>query len=648
MQFSKLLSVSILLIIVVYLPSYSSLYYVSPEGNNNNNGRTPETAWRNVSYATQQVGNDPSDPDSVLIFPGVYNPGAGETFPVMVRSYTALIGVDTGVVLEANSDTLPVIGVLEETAFWIENLEITEGVIGIFLKRCSDFCIYNNRVHHNRGRGLKIRGNKRFKILENAIASNTGGGLVIQHGKQILITGNTITMNSGKAIGPPYSKELVGGGISILSSRGITINGNVIGQNELTYHGEADATGKGGGISVRDSYNITLLGNTITGNEVDISNTVGGVAAFSYGGGVYVGGSEAVKIRGNLISHNRLSAASSELAISRGGGIFAGYSAANVIIRRNRIEQNRTISDAYESGGGGMFFDFYAEGNLQKNIITGNHVIGYGGGVCVNGRWAGEIVIGGEPGGGNDIYGNSASLSGDELGCFDCRDTLTATFNYFDGTPQRPRVAPPENWDTRFWRDNSILENEPPHILSYFPTCAETTLYVGDSLLFWIESLDYDGDSTFTWWLLNGQQVAQGDSLLFVAEPQHVGYDTVQVNVSDGRSLTSHEWYLEVIGERFASPEKLSSLPKAFALQGNYPNPFNLSTVIQYQLPVDCYVRLEVYDLLGRKVATLAEGEQKAGYRSFIWDASKVSSSIYIYKLTAGDFTQARKMMLVK
>ena len=648
MQFSKLLLVSILLIIVVYLPSYSTLYYVSPEGNNNNNGRTPQTAWRNVSYATQQVGNDPSDPDSVFIFPGVYNPGAGETFPVMVRSYTALIGVDTGVVLEANTDTLPVIGVLEETAFWIENLEITEGVIGILARRCSHFCIYGNNVHDNRGRGVKIRGSKRFRILANAIASNSGGGLEIRNGKQIAIAGNTVLLNSIIRRWTGTSTEFIGGGISIRHSKAVLINENVVSENRLYAEFEAhNAYGRGGGIAIRNSSNITLLGNTITQNEVEMYASWG-VAAFSYGGGVYVQGGEGVELRNNLISANRLRAGSDELAISQGGGVFAGYSALNVILKRNRIEQNRTVSDWYESGGGGVFFDFYAEGNLQNNIITGNHVIGYGGGVCVDLYWPSDVVIGGEPGNGNDIYGNHASYQGDELGSFGHRDTVTATFNYFGGPPEPPRVQPPDKWDTRFWRDNSILENEPPHILDYFPTCAETTLYVGDSLLFWIESLDYDGDSTSTWWVLNGQPVAVGDTFLFVAEPQHVGYDTVQVNVSDGRDITTHEWYLLVEGERLAPFTKLTSLPKTFALKENYPNPFNLSTMIRYQLPVDCYVRLEVYDLLGRKVATLAEGEQEAGYRSFTWDASKVSSGIYIYKLTAGDFTQVRKMMMVK
>jgi flagellar hook assembly protein FlgD len=72
------------------------------------------------------------------------------------------------------------------------------------------------------------------------------------------------------------------------------------------------------------------------------------------------------------------------------------------------------------------------------------------------------------------------------------------------------------------------------------------------------------------------------------------------------------------------------------------------TTVIGCQLPVDAGVRLEIYNSLGQKVATLLDGRQQPGYRSVIWDASEVSSGLYFYKLTAGDFTETKRMMLVK
>ncbi|MFQ5868906.1 MAG: T9SS type A sorting domain-containing protein [Candidatus Zixiibacteriota bacterium] len=80
----------------------------------------------------------------------------------------------------------------------------------------------------------------------------------------------------------------------------------------------------------------------------------------------------------------------------------------------------------------------------------------------------------------------------------------------------------------------------------------------------------------------------------------------------------------------------------------NYPNPFNATTTVNYQLPVDAHIRLDIYNLLGDKVASLVDERQQAGYRSVIWDASNVSSGLYFYRLTAGDFKETKRMMLVK
>jgi len=88
-------------------------------------------------------------------------------------------------------------------------------------------------------------------------------------------------------------------------------------------------------------------------------------------------------------------------------------------------------------------------------------------------------------------------------------------------------------------------------------------------------------------------------------------------------------------------------LPSNLCLS-NYPNPFNTTTNINYQLPVNSRVKLEVYNLLGQKVATLVDSKQQTGYRSIIWDASEVASGLYFYKLTVGDFTETKRMMLVK
>ncbi len=94
-------------------------------------------------------------------------------------------------------------------------------------------------------------------------------------------------------------------------------------------------------------------------------------------------------------------------------------------------------------------------------------------------------------------------------------------------------------------------------------------------------------------------------------------------------------------------------LPENFALSQNYPNPFNPSTTIEFDLPQRADVSLVVYNILGRKVATLVNGSLGAGHHTIVWDgttdgSAELATGVYLYKLTAGDFVETRKMVLVK
>jgi predicted secreted protein len=117
-----------------------------------------------------------------------------------------------------------------------------------------------------------------------------------------------------------------------------------------------------------------------------------------------------------------------------------------------------------------------------------------------------------------------------------------------------------------------------------------------------------------------------------------------QIEVVEGVGSSQGGW---VLTGSFLEGD-LTDIPLEFALLSNYPNPFNASTLISYQLPTDGHVRLEVYNISGQKVATLVDGQQEAGYRSVTWDASEVSSGVYFYTLTAGDYTEIKTMTLLR
>jgi len=102
------------------------------------------------------------------------------------------------------------------------------------------------------------------------------------------------------------------------------------------------------------------------------------------------------------------------------------------------------------------------------------------------------------------------------------------------------------------------------------------------------------------------------------------------------------------LGPKVTAVEGSSSLPKEITLMRNYPNPFNPSTTIKYQLPSEARVSLVVYSLLGQQVATLIDEMKPAGDHAVTFDASKLSSGLYLYQLKAGSFIQTRKMLLVK
>jgi len=109
----------------------------------------------------------------------------------------------------------------------------------------------------------------------------------------------------------------------------------------------------------------------------------------------------------------------------------------------------------------------------------------------------------------------------------------------------------------------------------------------------------------------------------------------------------------ELVNVTLLSLEDIRGLPEVFTLQQNYPNPFNPNTQIQYALPTNANVSIIIYDLVGRQIRTLVNEQVNAGYHSTLWNAtndmgSPVSAGVYIYTITANDFRDVKKMILLK
>ncbi len=215
----------------------------------------------------------------------------------------------------------------------------------------------------------------------------------------------------------------------------------------------------------------------------------------------------------------------------------------------------------------------------------------------------------------------SQTNSGEEI-CFTSPDSIFLK--------SFPGLAP--LWSTRFFTytleisgiyHSSIHFNEPQIMARYF------------------NPMTYNGS--------NGLQSAiiidQNTALNNIFDLDFDGEDEIVVSRSDsGNTIQICHLVANIVGIE----DDPNLLPTGFNLFPNYPNPFNASTTIKYSIADNSDVTLKIYDILGRHIATLAEGTQAAGEHSVIWNANDVPSGIYFCRLSVGTESNVRKLVLLK
>ncbi len=178
--------------------------------------------------------------------------------------------------------------------------------------------------------------------------------------------------------------------------------------------------------------------------------------------------------------------------------------------------------------------------------------------------------------------------------------------------------------------------NETYKAFKLFPTVSEYGKYNPNGML-----------NGITWWCIFDWYTAG----------QRLGYQSMGLMSMDrttvkpvGETLkNTYKLYYDFGGTVTDVEDNKNVTPESFELSQNYPNPFNPSTVITYQLPENKFVSLKVFNILGKEVATLVNETQKVGKYSIKFEpSSNLASGVYFYRLKAGDFTQTRKLILLR
>lgn len=535
------------------------------------------------------------------------------------------------------------------------------------------------------GQNIEISGGNCFEIDEN---TKIAGILFDNVFNAIYVTGknNQIggVLNGNVFTNCYVAVEIEGDSNEVISNYfGIDVN-KVLKPNQvgLIIYGHQNKIGR----SVA-TYSNTICGSSIAGimisdgshNQIK-NNFIGTTSAGDLGlgntQGILIGGSKYNDIGGENTTDRNVISGNSVVGVAVSGVPPDNNSEGN-FIQNNIIGLDGSQSFAIPNGTGVTFTNAVWSSFIKNNVIAGNllngiHIFGYdsesrnkynniennriginsSGNIFPNGT-NGILVVGnvdklniGTDEGGNFLPNTIAGNSGSgvrietEFG-FSPNNIVFRKNKIYQNNTANLFVSPQAN--------NSI---QPPYSLSFSNNTIAGIHDVPGALIdVYKANINEFSPSAYEWL---GSTIV-GSNSVFSYEITNPSIEAVSLTATTNVGNTSGFAFIELIT---AVEKENNEIPSEFSLKQNYPNPFNPSTTITFSIPSEEFVTLKVYNSLGEEVAELLNETKSAGNYSISFsavggsasggDANMLTSGIYFYNLTAGNYTQTRKMMLVK
>jgi hypothetical protein len=584
-----------------YIAETAAVIYVSPEGDNANDGTTPETAVRNIWYATMKCEGTEENPGVIYLSPGIYSGSSNEEYPVTAtKSNMNIIGSGSEITILDREGRSGVFGVVFNNNNYLEGFTVCNDS-GEFFFPNFDFCgksrtgtasVRDIVCQNIQGLPIMVGAYDEISFDEIKIYNTTYRGSAIQ-----LSSIRTAIFRNLEIRGSRYQEvedywQYEGGfGIGVWNSANLQEPLNYYFENVLITDTDNRSpyqmypTGSTYAIAGSGGYNnIFLVNTTISGNMTNnhyscVLGALSGSQMNIYNSIIFDNQYHSLKIGGNSssgpsyigVTHSLVEGGFEDM-ITSGGNWQAEW-----------FEGNLEINDSPEFCGVGLS-EFMLQ--VDSPCIDSGTLAGLPGGFELS-----ETDLAGNP----RIYG-----AGIDMGCYEWQGT-ECDFS----------------WEQEY------------NLVTFYPDSNEEIYDIG-----WDFECDEEIDSN-------------------ELQPTHryleTGTYSVGVYINGGRGGRKIENCLTIDSLDVAG----ENIPPVVLTSRNYPNPFNPRTTIEFTLPAKGETKLAIYDVKGRKVKILLNAVLEAGIHSLIWnsrndDEQEVASGVYIYELTWENQKQRSRMNLLK